>query len=328
METTNPSVESAVEALMAPVESETVDVETTDTEVEEVEETEAVEEADVDESEDDVDDTDAEDEDEGEDEYLASKEETADQVEPNTFSIKVDGEQVEVTLDDLKRDYSGQQYIQKGMKQAAESRKQAEEAYNGLNQQRQQLDQLMQQVQQQGVMTQPIPPTKELLSDDPLGYIEADANYREDMAAFQSQQQQFAQQQQAMQQAQGQAQKAHLQEQMNELTRAIPEFGDTDKAPQMKERLVKQGLSEGYSADEMSSIVDHRAMKVLHKAMMYDQMIAGKSTVEAKLKKARPLIKAGTKKQPDSESKKRSKLMSQLKKSGSAADAAALLFSS
>jgi len=50
--------------------------------------------------------------------------------------------------------------------------------------------------------------------------------------------------------------------------------------------------------------------------------------VEAKLKKARPLIKAGTKKQPDSESKKRSKLMSQLKKSGSAADAAALLFSS
>jgi len=327
VETTNQSVESAVEALMAPVESETAEVESTETEGYEVEETEAEDEAEVEGSDDD-DVVYTDDEDEGKEEYEASDEETADQVEPSTFSIKVDGEDVSVTLDDLKRDYSGQQYIQKGMKQAAEARKQAEVAYNGLNQQREQLQQLMQQVQQQGVMVQPTPPTKELLADDPLGYIEADANYREDMGRFQHQQQQLAQQHQAMQQAQGQANKAHLQEQMNELTRAIPDFGDATKAPKMKERLVKQGLSEGYSTEEIGGIVDHRAMKVLHKAMMYDQMMAGTSTVEAKLKKARPLMKAGAKKQPDSNAKKQSKQMSRLKKSGSVADAAALLFSS
>ena len=327
METTNQSVENAVEALMAPVESETAEVETTESEVAEVEETEAEQEAEVEGSDDD-DVVYTDDEDEGEEEYEASDEETADQVEPSTFSIKVDGEDVSVTLDDLKRDYSGQQYIQKGMKQAAEQRKQAEEAYNGLNQQREQLQQLMQQVQQQGVMAQPTPPTKELLSDDPLGYIEADANYREDMGKFQHQQQQLAQQHQAAQQAQGQASKAHLQEQMNELARAIPDFGDAVKAPKMKERLVKQGLSEGYSTEEIGGIVDHRAMKVLHKAMLYDQMMAGTSSVESKLKKARPLMKAGAKKQPDSMAKKHSKQMSQLKKSGSVADAAALLFSS
>jgi len=324
VETTNQSVESAVEALMAPVESETAEVESTETEGHEVEETEA-EEAEVDQPDDEESDGD----DEGDDEeYEASDEETADQVEPNTFSIKVDGEEVSVTLDDLKRDYSGQQYIQKGMKQAAEARKQAEEAYNGLNQQREQLQQFMQQVQQQGVMAQPVPPTKELLSSDPLGYIEADATYREEMGVFQHQQQQLAQHQHATQQAQGQAQKAHLQEQMNELTKAIPDFGDATKAPKMKERLVKQGLSEGYSTEEIGGIVDHRAMKVLHKAMLYDQMMAGTSKVESKLKKARPLMKAGAKKQPDSDAKKHSKQMSKLKKSGSVADAAALLFSS
>ena len=129
------------------------------------------------------------------------------------------------------------------------------------------------------------------------------------------------------QQAQGQAQQAHLQEQLSELARAIPDFGDADKAPKMKERLIKQGVNEGYTADEMSSIVDHRAMKVLHKAMLYDQMMAGKGTVEAKLKKARPLIKAGAKKQPDSAGKKQAKRMSKLKSSGSIKDAAALLFS-
>ena len=307
---------------MAPVESETAEVETTEAEVAEVEEEEAEieQEADIEESDE------YEDEDEGGEEYTAEEQE-ADQSGPETYSIKVDGEDVSVTLDDLKRDYSGQQYIQKGMKQAAETRKQAEEAFNGLNQQRQQLDQLMQQIGQQGVLAQPVPPTRELLADDPLGYIEAEATYRDEMGAYQAQRQTLQQQHQATQQAQGQAQQAHLQEQLSELARAIPDFGDAVKAPKMKELLLKQGVSEGYTSDEMSSIVDHRAMKVLHKAMLYDQMMAGKSTVESKLKKARPLIKAGAKRQPDPASKVQAKRMSKLKSSGSMEDAAALLFS-
>ena len=177
-------------------------------------------------------------------------------------------------------------------------------------------------------MVQPTPPAKELLQNDPLGYIEADATYREDMGKFQVQQQQLNQQHQAAQQAQGQASKAHLQEQMSELTKAIPEFGDATKASKMKESLLKQGMNEGYSSEEMSSIIDHRAMKVLHKAMLYDQMLKGEGNVQSKLKKARPLMKAGAKKQPDSVAKMRVKKMSQLKKSGSIHDAAALLFES
>ena len=327
VETTTPvSIESAAEALMAPMELETTETETAEAEVAEVVDEEVEEESEL-ETDDDAEYAELEDEDDDE-EYEASDEQEADQVEPNTYSIKVDGENVEVTLDDLKRDYSGQQYIQKGMKQAAEARKQAEEAYNGLNQQREQLNQLMQQVNQQGVMTQPIPPAKELLQSDPLGYIEADATYREDMGKFQAQQQQLDQQNQAMQQAQGQAKQVHLQEQMSELQRAIPEFGDAKKAPKMKEKLVKQGIAAGYSAEEIGGIVDHRAMLVLHKAMLYDQMLEGNGDVQAKLKKARPLMKAGAKKQPDSMAKKRSKQMSQLKKSGSIHDAAALLFES
>ena len=146
------------------------------------------------------------------------------------------------------------------------------------------------------------------------------------MGAYQTQQQQIGQQQQAMQQAQGQAHQAHLQSQMAELQQAIPEFSDAKKAPKMKERLVKQGMAEGYTAEEIGGIVDHRAMKVLHKAMLYDQMVAGGGDVQAKLKKARPLMKAGTKKQPTSAVKKQRQQMSKLKKTGSIHDAAKLLF--
>ena len=327
VETTTPvSIESAAEALMAPMESEATETEAPEAEVAEVEEEEVEQESEP-ESDDDAEYAESDDDDD-DDEYEASDEDQADQAGPETFSVKINGENVDVTLDDLKRDYSGQQYIQKGMKQAAEQRKQAEEAFNGLSQQRAQLEQLMQQVGQQGILTQPTPPTKDLLNADPLGYIEADASYREEMGAYQAQQQELGQQHQAMQQQQGQAHQAHLQSQMAELQQAIPEFSDAKKAPKMKERLVKQGMAEGYTAEEIGGIVDHRAMKVLHKAMLYDQMVAGGGDVQAKLKKARPLMKAGTKKQPTSAAKKYGKQMSKLKKSGSIDDAAALLFNS
>ena len=323
VEATNPiTIESAAEALMAPVESEATENESPKAEVAEVEEEEVEQES---ESDDDAEYAEEYDDD---DEYDESNDEQADQSGPETFSIKVNGENVDVTLNDLKQSFSGQKYIQQGMKQAAEQRKQAEEAFNGLNQQREQLNQLMQQVEQQGVISQPTPPSKELLNADPLGYIEADATYREQMGAYQTQQQQIGQQQQAMQQAQGQAHQAHLQSQMAELQQAIPDFSDAKKAPKMKERLVKQGMAEGYTAEEIGGIVDHRAMKVLHKAMLYDQMMEGGSDVQAKLKKARPLMKAGTKKQPTSDAKKQRQQMSKLKKTGSIHDAAKLLFES
>ena len=325
MESTSPiTIESATEALMAPMESEAAEVNNTDVEVAEVEETEVEQESEL-ETDDDAEYAELEDEDDG-DEYEESDDTLDDQTEPETYSVKVNGETVDVTLSDLTKSYSGQKYIQQGMKQAADQRKKAEEAYNGLNQQREQLNQLMQQVGQQGVITQPTPPSKELLDADPLGYISADAEYREQMGAYQTQQQQIGQQQQAMQQAQGQAHQAHLQSQMAELQQAIPDFSDAKKAPKMKERLVKQGMAEGYTAEEIGGIVDHRAMKVLHKAMLYDQMMEGGGDVQAKLKKARPLMKAGTKKQPTSAAKKHSKQMSKLKKSGSIHDAAKLLF--
>jgi hypothetical protein len=156
--------------------------------------------------------------------------------------------------------------------------------------------------------------------------MDADLQYKEDLRAFQGQQQQLQANHAANQQAQQNAQKANLQEQVAELSRLIPEFSDAQKAPIMKEKLLKQGLAQGYSQEEMSSIVDARAMKVLHKAMLYDQMVEGKSSVQGKLKKARPMIKAGAKKQAPSSKKAFAKQHAKMKESGSMKDAVELLF--
>ena len=328
------SIEAAAEALLAPSEPTAEEVvaepETPEVEVE-LDETEA------DTSDDDqeiVEDEDSEEEYEGDDseesEEYEQDEDEADQAGPETFTVKVDGEEVEVTLDDLKRDFSGQAYIQKGMKQAAEAKKQAEEAYTQLGAQQQQLQQLMHNLQQNGMLKQPTPPSADLAREDPLEWQVQRAKYDEDMIAFGNQQQEIAKQQQQMQAAQAQAQKAYLQEQHVELVKAIPEFGDEKKAPKIRESLVKYGVKVGFTPEQIGAIDNSKTMVTLHKAMLYDQIMADQSkaqdVVKAKVKKAKPLMKAGAKKPVQSAAKKQQAKMSKLKKSGSVADAAALLF--
>ena len=319
--TTELSMENAVEALMAQ-EPEVAKAETTDTEVDEVEETE-VDEADVEDS----DYADDADEDEYEsDEGEIESDEQAEQEEPDTFTIKVDGKDVSVTLDALKQSYSGQAYIQNGMKQAAEQRKQAEEAFNSLNQQRAQLDQYAQKLSQNGLMAKPVSPSRELFTNDPLGYLDADLEYREKMELYQADQNQLQHNHQEVQKAQAEANQANLQYQQEELKRLVPDFADAKKATKLKDNLIEHGKKRNFTAAEINSVVDARTMHVLHESMLWRQSLEGKSDVQAKLKKARPLMKSGVKKTGESAKSVETKLMSKLKKSGSVQDAAALLF--
>ena len=319
--TTELSMENAVEALMAQ-EPEVAKAETTDTEVDEVEETE-VDEADVEDS----DYADDADEDEYEsDEGEIESDEQAEQEEPDTFTIKVDGKDVSVTLDALKQSYSGQAYIQNGMKQAAEQRKQAEEAFNSLNQQRAQLDQYAQKLSQNGLMAKPVSPSRELFTNDPLGYLDADLEYREKMELYQADQNQLQHNHQEVQKAQAEANQANLQYQQEELKRLVPDFADAKKATKLKDNLIEHGKKRNFTAAELNSVVDARTMHVLHESMLWRQSLESKGNVQAKLKKARPLMKSGVKKTGESAKNIEKKLMSKLKKSGSIDDATALLF--
>ena len=319
--TTELSMENAVEALMAQ-EPEVAKAEIIESEVDEVEETE-VDEADVEDSND----ADDADEDEYEsDEGEIESDEQAEQEEPDTFTIKVDGKDISVTLDALKQSYSGQAYIQNGMKQAAEQRKQAEEAFNSLNQQRAQLDQYAQKLSQNGLVAKPVSPSRELFTNDPLGYLDADLEYREKMELYQADQNQLQHNHQEVQKAQAEANQANLQYQQEELKRLVPDFADAKKATKLKDSLIEHGKKRNFTEAELNSVVDARTMHVLHESMLWRQSLEGKSNVQAKLKKARPLMKSGVKKTGESAKSVETKLMSKLKKSGSVQDAAALLF--
>ena len=273
----------------------------------------------------DLDDT-ADDESDDQDEDEAEEAEDAGQQE--LYTVKVDGEEREVTLDDLKRSFSGQAYIQKGMQEAAEAKKEAEGVYQALLNERQQLSNLLYQAQSGQIAQPPIPPSRELFNNDPIGYMEAKLSYDEALQNYQNQQyqiQQVAEQQNYQMQI---AQQQYLQGEMQRLAQAIPEFSDAKTASKLKEDLVQFGSKLGYSEAELSEVMDHRAILVLQKAMKYDQLVEGKSKATQKASNARPMVKPGTKKTGRTgAAKQRQNAQARMKKTGSIDDVAKFLLS-
>lgn len=330
METTESSqplnIESAVDLLVEQEAPETAE-EITEEEVEQpqADSTDEAEDLEEDEGEEvDADEVEEVDEEVDDEEYEDDEEDEPDQDGPETFTVKVDGEEVQVTLEDLKRGYSGQQYVQKGMQQAAEARKQAEGVYEALMQERQNLAQLVQQVQS-GALTPPQEPSKELFDADPIGYMEAKMNYDEQMKTYNETQAQFQAQLQQQTMAEQEARAHYANQEAQKLIELVPELRDATKASQFKDKVVKAATEVyGYTPDEIANIQSHRDFLVLRDAMLYREMMSKGDVVKAKAKKARPAIKPGAKKVRTNNDVARQK-KAQLRKSGSINDALALM---
>ena len=314
MDTTEPndgSIESAIAGLLRPEEP---------VETEEVLEAEEVEAEEADSEEEVYEDDDEEEVVEEEDDEDA---EEAEDSEPDLYTVKVDGKEEQVSLEDLKRGFSGQKYVQKGMQEAAAQRKQAEEVYAALLQERQMVAQAIQQVQN-GLPTPPQEPSREMFESDPIGYMEAKLKFDEDSKLYGEQMgklQEIAQQQTQAQQI---AQRAYLEREMETLKQIVPEFADPEQAPKVRDRLMTMGQEVyGYGAEEISAVMDHRAIRVLNDALKYQELMSGKAEKTTKPKNRR-VVKAGAKK-TSSKSQAQRQTRQKLKHSGSIDDALNLI---
>jgi len=297
------SIESAVNGLLAP----------------ELQETETDEQDydgdDVTEGEFDTDEVDEADQDE-------EDTEEAEETDPELYTVRVDGEEVQVTLEELTRGYSGQKYVHKGMQEAAAYRKEAEAVYANLLSERQQIGYAL-QLAQSGALQAPTPPDKSMQETDPMGYIAASNEYNEAKAAWDQQigmlQQQAAQQSQAEQAAQ----RAYLTREMETLQALVPEFSEPTKAAETRDRLMVMGQEiYGYQPEEISAVMDHRAIRVLHDAIKY-QELQSKSAEKVKPKSKRT-VKPGAKRTASNRSDVK-QTRQKLKKSGSIEDALNLI---
>jgi hypothetical protein len=276
---------------------------------------------------DDADQADAADEDEGADE------DNADDVEDDTaerlFTVKVDGRDQQVPLNELIRGYSGQAYIQQGMRQVAEAKQEVSQVYAALQAERQQAAQFIQAMQTGSVPMQPPKmPDQALLQRDPIGYLEARVAYDNDLAAYQQAQMAVQELTQRQTQADQQTHMAFLAEQQKMLMQAIPAFAKAETATKAKQDLLKAGTEiYGYSPDELRQVADHRALRVLHDAAQYRLLMSGKAAAEKRAEQPKtPTIKPGAKVAPQQGKRaKADQAKAQMRRTGNVDDVARFL---
>lgn len=220
-----------------------------------------------------TDETDSEQSEESDD----SEEEKQDQ----TFTVKVDGTEVTVTLEELQKGYSRTQDYTRKTQQIAEIRRQVESEAEAIRAERSQYAQLLgaleSQVQQ---AAQPNIDWDRLYQEDPIEWVRQKEVMRENQAkaqAIQFEKQRLAE---ISQQEQAQQMQTYLAQQQEELLKVLPDWKDPNKAKQEKELLIDFGQKAGFSTDELKNIFDHRVVNVLRKAALYEQMMSKRTNIK------------------------------------------------
>ena len=208
----------------------------------------------------------------------AVEEDTAQEQAPSKYTVKVDGKEIDVTLDDLKRSFSGQAYIQKGMQEAAEARKAATDLFQNLQAEQAKFMQVVQTIQEQGFKAPPQAPDMAMMDKDPIGYMQADARYRKELGEYQVQQQQIQQTAMAHRQMQDRQVAEFVAEQSKILQSRIPEFADANKAREVTGKIRATATEAyGFSDQEIGGIVDARQVQVLYDAMKWRELQAART---------------------------------------------------
>jgi len=244
------------------------------------------------------------------------------QPEQPTFSVRVDGQEQKVTLDELLNGYQRTADYTRKTQAIAEQRKQAEAELAAARAERQRYAETMRQLEAQMNHAQPEPDWNRLYAEDPLEYVrqkDAWRDRRERAQAIQAEQARLAQLQQAEQRA---LLEQHLAVERQRLVEAIPEWRDETKAAKEREAIVTWAKRAGFSDAEIAQSYDHRAVNVLRKAMLFDELMSKNLADKQPAKPAPAMARPGTPpSKSDTSSKARREALSRLSKSGRIDDA-------
>jgi hypothetical protein len=258
---------------------------------------------DVDESEDDDDD-----------------EDPAELTPDPTFTVRVDGEDEEVTEAELRAGYSRTASWTRKSQTLSQERKAFETEKHAVAQERQHYGQALQTLGQQLQAEMPQRPA----TNDPAEWVEY-SRKSEQLAEVQSELQATNQRQEADYDARRQQ---YVADQNEKLVELIPEWVDTTVAMAEKSGLATYAMGLGYSEAQIEGIVDHLDIMLLRKAKAYDDLGDAKKAVKQKAKKARTM-KPGQAKRRDPAGRKKSKAArskrDHLRQTGHVRDAAAYI---
>lgn len=255
-------------------------------------------------------------------------EETEQEQEQPKYRVKVDGQEYEVTQDELVKGYQREADYTKKTQTLAEQRKAVEAEKAAVEQAKQLRDTYAQRLQiiEQALKSQTPSEDLEALKEvDPIGYavkVAEKSEKEKQLYAIRAEQARIAQMQQAEQAEQLQRVVATEAE---KLVKFLPEYADPEKGEQVRTSIKRYAESIGFSSDELSKVYDSRAVLTLYKAMQYDKLMSNKGEVTKKVGQAPKMVKAGVGKPIGSaEAEQTKRMKQQLKQTGKVSDAAKL----
>ena len=223
-----------------------------------------------------------------------AEDETEEAPAEPTYRVRVGDEEVDVPVSELTNSYMRQSDYTRKTQQVAEQRKAAEAELAEASAQRQRYAEQLATVEQALSQSEP---TQEywdqLYQSDPLEYTRQRDLMRERKDALeqvQVEQQRVQQEHMAQLQAAAQTRLVEEQERMKEL---IPEWLDPEVAQREKTQVVTYAQRVGYTEEELANVSDARAVAVIRKAMMYDELMSKKPAAQKKTQKAPKMTKGG-----------------------------------
>lgn len=269
-------------------------------------------------------DDDAADDDETDSDESDDDAEDEQEVEEQKFTVKVDGTEVEVTLDELQKGYSRTSDYTRKTQELAQVRKAAQAELQQARQERQQYAQLLPALQQQlQQLSEPQVDMDKLYDADPIEWMrqkEALRERQEKMQAIQAEQQRL---QQIQAQEQRQVVQQQLMSQRDQLIEKLPELRDPKRAQAAKASWIEAGKSVGLTEQELNNIGDHRVFLALHRLAEYNQMMGKRQQIKPVTKSK--AVKPGTAAKGKVQSSDVKRSQQRLQRSGNVRDAASLI---
>ena len=213
--------------------------------------------------------------------------------EQPVYRVTVDGEEIEVTQDELINGYSRQQDYTRKTQELANQRKTIEQQAQELAQRDAIYAQLLPKLeaQLQGELVNE-PDWDSLYNDDPIAFVREKQLWdekKEKLKAAQAEQQRLQQESYAQQQ---QLIAQQVQEGQQRILEIIPEWKNAEVAQKEKLEIRDYGINVlGYTPQEMDAIYDYRALLGLRNAWLNSKTVEAtkkKPTQKAPARVARP----------------------------------------
>jgi hypothetical protein len=264
----------------------------------------------------------------GESEETSEQEEEIEEVEDPVYTVKHDGKVITVTLDELTNGYQRQSDYTQKTQELSQNRKAFEveaQAVAGERQQYQQaLGQFNQMLAEQNAQYEQID-WNELAELDPTQFLIKKEEQRELKQKQANVQQEDYRVRQLVQNENNRKHQEMLDVEWGRLEDVFPDWKVPEKREKLSQNWENYAVTQGYDGDEVKGITDHRALKILNKAMLYDK-IQKAATKKGKVVKVPKTVKSGVAGPLGKQAKGKLKTkMQNLRQTGSV-DAAASVF--